>query len=68
VSPLPEPDEDMPEAQVPKEEDAAAGFAVQFQRMMLDFHDGSRRDVVKMVAAWDNYVASAGGTIESIGD
>jgi hypothetical protein len=68
TSPLPTPGDEVPEADVPSEEDAAMGFAVQFQRMMSDFHDGTRRDVVRMVDAWDHYERSAGGTIEAIGE
>lgn len=64
VSPLADPPDDVPESQAPSDEDAAIGFALQFQQMMLAFHDGTRRTVVKMEAAWDNYTASAGGTIE----
>lgn len=64
TSPLPEPGDEVPEAQVPRDEDAALGFAVQYQRMAAAFHAGERRDMVRMETAWDSYGRSGGGTIE----
>lgn len=49
----------------PDEAGSAAGFALLYQQMLVDFRDRKRAEVIPLHTAWANYVTNLGGTIEA---